>query len=369
LLVVSHPAVVAVNQLPYAELRRHDWDPFVVVPSRWRTAFTSSAFSHEVLPELAGRVVGRRVLLPGRHQRHVYVTRLARLIALVRPTIAFIEEEPTSAPGFQWARALARAGVPFGLQADENLDRAWPLPARVFRRWTLARAAFVAARSPAAAALIRRHRPDMSAPVIPHQVPSWAAVARGSHDKFVVGYAGRLVPEKGLDDLLAAAAGIDGIALRLVGNGPHRAALEARSAALGIDLTIDTGRKHEQMSAAYASFDVLVLPSRTTATWAEQFGRVMVEALSCGVPVVGSTSGEIPWVVEVTGGGLLFAERDARALREAILRLRDSPALRRELAERGRERARAEFSVEAVGLALDRALRDALASARSTGRR
>jgi glycosyltransferase involved in cell wall biosynthesis len=307
------------------------------------------------------------VALPGRVQRHAYLPPIATLIAKVRPQAAFVEQEPTSVPGFQWGRALSRAGVPFGLQADENLDRDWPLPARAFRRWTLGHAAFVAARSPTAAALVRRIRPDIPAPVIPHHVPSWPPVTTSPREAFVVGYAGRLVPEKGLDILIDAAAGID-VVVRLVGNGPQREALEARAARRAVVLEIDTMVKHDDMATAYAGFDVLVLPSRTTRSWVEQFGRVLVEALSCGVPVVGSDSGEIPWVIGSTGGGIVVPEGDVRALRQALVRLRDSPALRRELAERGGERSRALFSVDAVASRLDLALRAATGRAASTSR-
>jgi glycosyltransferase involved in cell wall biosynthesis len=359
-LIVSHPAVVAVNQLPYAELRRHGWDPFVVTPAVWRHDYAASNFPNEVLPELAGRVAGRRVLLPGRVQRHLYITRVGRLIDEVRPRVAFVEEEPTSVPGCQWGAALRRARVPFGLQADENLDRPWPLPARAFRRWSLAHAAFIAARSPTAAALVHRIAPDIAAPVIPHHVPAWPPAPAAPNASFVVGFAGRLVPEKGLDVLIDAAAGLDGVAVRLVGNGPMRAELETRAATRRVALEIDTTVKHENMGEAYSSFDALVLPSRTTPTWAEQFGRVMVEALSCGVPVIGSDSGEIPWVIDATGGGLVVPEGNVAALREALARFRDSPRLRRELAERGREQARRLFSVAAVARGLDRALREAL---------
>jgi glycosyltransferase involved in cell wall biosynthesis len=114
------------------------------------------------------------------------------------------------------------------------------------------------------------------------------------------------------------------------------------------------------MAGAYAGFDVLALPSRTTTTWVEQFGRVLVESMSCGVPVVGSDSGEIPWVINSTGGGLVVPEGDVVALRDALVRLRDSPALRRELADRGGRSAREQFSVAAVASCLDRALRDAI---------
>jgi len=358
LLVVSHPAVLAVNQLPYAELRTLGWDPYLVVPATWRHEYAATAFPPEVLPELEGRVSGRRVALPGRVQRHVYLTSLRRLIAEVAPLAAFVEEEPTSAPGFQWGRALHRAGVPFGLQADENLERPWPLPARLFRRWTLARAAFVAARSPTAAALLRQVRPDVRAPLIPHHVPAWTAPAAPPRERFTIGYAGRLVAAKGLDVLIDAAAGLDGVRVRLVGNGPLRGRLEAQAAQRGVALEVDDGVRHEQMASAYASFDVLVLPSRTTPTWAEQFGRVLVEALWCGVPVIGSDSGEIPWVIEATGGGLVVPEGDPAALRAALARLRDEPGLRGELAARGGERARAQFGVEAVARELDRVLRE-----------
>lgn len=360
LLVVSHPAVLAVNQLPYAALRGFGWDPFLVVPATWRHEYAAAAFPPEVLPELEGRVSGRRVALPGRVQRHLYLTPLSKLIEHVAPAAAFVEEEPTSVPGFQWGRALRRAGVPFGLQADENLARPWPPPARLFRRWTLAHAAFVAARSPTAAALVQRARPGVRAPLIPHHVPGWTPGERRAREQFVVGYAGRLVAAKGLDVLIDAAAGLDGVVVRLVGNGPLRERLVAHAARRGVTLELDSGVRHEQMADAYAGFDVLVLPSRTTPTWAEQFGRVLVEALWCGVPVIGSDSGEIPWVIETTGGGLVVPEGDADALRAALARLRAAPELRAQLAARGGERARAQFGVEAVARELDRVLRAAV---------
>jgi glycosyltransferase involved in cell wall biosynthesis len=265
--------------------------------------------------------------------------------------------------GFQWGQALARARVPFGLQIAENLDRWYPLPARMLRRVNLALAAFVVARSPTAAALARRYRPGLPAPVIPHHVPAWTALPRERGEAFVVGYAGRLVPEKGLDVLIDAVAGLSNVELRFVGNGPIRPQLERRAFDLGVALTIDSTVKHENMASAYAGFDVLVLPSRTTATWSEQFGRVLVEAMSCGLPVIGSDSGEIPWVIHSTGGGLVVPEDDAGALRDAIVKLRDSPVLRRELAGMGAARARDQFSVAAVARQLNVALRQAIVSA------
>ena len=90
------------------------------------------------------------------------------------------------------------------------------------------------------------------------------------------------------------------------------------------------------MAAELRRLDALALPSRTTPTWKEQFGRILIEAMSCGVPVVGSSSGEIP---QVGGdGGLIYPEGDVGALAAARRRLGDDAALRAELGRRGRAR-------------------------------
>jgi glycosyltransferase involved in cell wall biosynthesis len=102
----------------------------------------------------------------------------------------------------------------------------------------------------------------------------------------------------------------------------------------------------EQMPAMLAQADALVLPSRSTPVWQEQFGRVLVEAMACGVPVVGSDSGAIPEVVG--NAGLIFPEGDALALTGRLHQLMASPALRLELADRGHARVVAHFSQERI---------------------
>ena len=103
----------------------------------------------------------------------------------------------------------------------------------------------------------------------------------------------------------------------------------------GAQVQVLDGLSHERMAEGFARLDVLALPSRTTPTWKEQFGRVIVEALWCGVPVVGSDSGEIPWLIGLTGGGLVFPEGDDAALAGRLTELREDPALRQRLATQG----------------------------------
>jgi glycosyltransferase involved in cell wall biosynthesis len=132
--------------------------------------------------------------------------------------------------------------------------------------------------------------------------------------------------------------------LRLVGNGPLADALAGRAAAHGLDqrVSIEAGVPSLQVPEKMRALDVLVLPSLTRPNWKEQFGRVLIEAMACGVAVVGSDSGEIPNVIG--DAGLIVPEGDVAALADALRRLAADLELRRTLGRRGRERALAYFT-------------------------
>jgi glycosyltransferase involved in cell wall biosynthesis len=363
LLVVSHPAVLGVNQEPYRELARRGWEVKVVVPSRWRHDFAEGLLEPEVLDGMEDAVLPTRVALAGRPQRHLYLTRCRSLCARPRPDVAFLEAEPFSLTAIQWSRALAGLGIPFGVQCDENIDRRMPWPIRRQRGRVLAQAAFVAARASGAARMARGWGARGEVGIAPHAVPAWEPVPAPAPARFTVGFAGRLVESKGLLDLLDAVRRLEApVELELIGNGELRERLEGQPIP-GSRVRVLDGFSHEQMPSAYARLDVVVLPSRTTPTWKEQFGRVIAEALWCGVPVVGSDSGEIPWVIEQTGGGLVFPEGDSGALAERLSRLRESPEERRRLAERGRENVERLFALPAATDALERLLLNALGPA------
>jgi glycosyltransferase involved in cell wall biosynthesis len=223
-------------------------------------------------------------------------------------------------------------------------------------------AAFVAARSDTAVRLARAWGATGEVELAPHAVPDWESVPSAPAHPFTVGYAGRLVESKGLADLLAAVRELEApVELLLIGTGELRGQLEGQ-AIPGSRTRVLDGLDHDQMAGAYARLDVLVLPSRTTPTWKEQFGRVIVEALWCGVPVLGSDSGEIPWLIGLTGGGLVFPEGDRDALAAQLSRLREAPQLRRELARNGRAVVEKLFAVPAATDPLERMLVNAMES-------
>lgn len=359
-MVVSHPAVVAVNQEVYVELLARGWDVQLVVPSRWVDDYHTEPFAAEVHPALFGRVRVEPIAWPGAVQRHVYLRPPWSTLRELEPDIVFAEEEYYSVPAAEWAVAAARVRVPFGVQADENLDRPLPLAARLLRAATLRRAAFVAARSPTAARLARAFGGPTCSAIVPHAVPMWGDAPARRDAVFTVGFAGRLVEEKGIRDLLAACARLESpLRLLVAGDGPLRAAVaQASLPSPGLDLRLDLG--HVGMPQAYAEMDVLVVPSRTTSRWAEQFGRVLVEALSFGVPVIGSDSGEIGWVIAETDGGVVVPEGDVAALAETLRDVRAHPEQWAARGRAGRVAVGERFSAVAAAGALDRLLRRAL---------
>jgi glycosyltransferase involved in cell wall biosynthesis len=163
-----------------------------------------------------------------------------------------------------------------------------------------------------------------------------------------VGYVGRLVPEKGVEELVGAVASIDGVELVLAGPGPLEDALRRR-AATDLEGRIELLGLIDRPTLwkVLRGIDVLALLSRSTPGWSEQFGFVLAEAMAVGTPVLGSTSGAIP---EVVGdAGLVVDEGSTQAAADALQRLRDDPGLRSRLAENARARYLAEYSVEAYG--------------------
>ncbi len=331
-----------------------DVELIVAVPPTWREPRVG-VIRLERRFTAGYRLVTLPIVFNGRHHLHFYPT-FERLVRQTRPDIVHVDEESFNLATFLAIRAGVRHGARCCFYNYANIDRFYPPPFNLFERYAFRRAAHAFACSAEAAAIIRRHGYAGPLTILPQfgvDPGLYAPIRRDERARdastFVAGYIGRLVPEKGVLDLVGAIAHLPSpIRLRLIGDGALRPAIEAQIARLGIAARVEL---HPAIPSTRVPdelwrLDALVLPSRTTRTWKEQFGRILVEAMSCAVPVVGSSSAAIPDVIG--DAGVIYPEGDIAALADALRRLADDPALCHDLGRRGRERVLTQFTQAAI---------------------
>ena len=170
----------------------------------------------------------------------------------------------------------------------------------------------------------------------------------GINDCFVIGYLGRIIKMKGIDTLIEAATKLNfPYKLLIVGKGEDKPIFESLAAKHQISDTIVwiDAVPPEKVPDYLNCMNTLILPSRTTSDWVEFFGRVLIEAMACEVPVIGSDSGEIPHVIG--DAGLVFNEGNASELAEKISTIADDPTLYKTFQKRGLERVN-DFTWETI---------------------
>jgi glycosyltransferase involved in cell wall biosynthesis len=355
LLSISHSYVVALNRALPNAIAQHGWDVTVAAPGSFHGDLGPIAL--EAAQDRSPEPV-RLVAVPMRHSRYPHAMRWGReLRALLadRWDVVHVWEEPYVLAGAQVARWHKTGALVFS--TFQNIAKRYPPPLGWFERYAMRRAsAWIAFGKTIESAL--EDRPGYAAlprRVIPpgvdlswfHEDPSDRLAVRAElgvgPNELLVGYAGRFVASKGLSTLTAALDSVD-VAWRalFVGGGPLERELRRWGGRHGDRVRVLTGVRHARVARMLRAMDVLALPSRTTRRWREQFGRVLVEAMACGVPVAGSDSGEIPYVIG--DAGLVLPEGDVPRWAEAFASLGRDAALRDRLKVTGRARAQ-QFSV------------------------
>jgi glycosyltransferase involved in cell wall biosynthesis len=347
-LMISKACLVGAYQRKLEEIARFpDVELMVVVPPLWRDGSRVTRLERAYV---AGyELVVEPVVFGGSFHLHFY-HRLGRRLRAFAPDVVHVDEEPYNFATFHALRVAKRSGARVLWFTWQNLNRRYPIPFRWIERYNLRHVDYAIAGSAGAAEIWREKGYAGPLAVIPQfgVDPDIFVPRPGARDPargFLIGYVGRLVPEKGVDLLLKAVAGMDAVwRLAIVGAGPERESLEMLAHRLGLvdRVSFEGDISSVRMPAFYRELDVLVVPSRSRPNWVEQFGRVLIEAMSCGVPVVASDCGEIPRVVD--DAGLIFPEGDTEALQECLTRLMRDPELWEVLARRGRERVLARFT-------------------------
>lgn len=355
-VLVSKALVVGAYQRKAEEIARLGVELTVLTPPSWRDrrGLQEAERLHTVGYEL--RTIP--VLFNGAYHMHFYPT-LVKTLRELKPEVVHVDEEPYNLATFLGVRAARAVGAKPLFFTWQNLLRHYPPPFNWFERLVY-RACTVAIAGNAEAREVLERKGYEGEVVVLAQFGVDPAIFRpqaaldgeesAKQDKvFHIGYAGGLLPEKGLDLLLQACAGLDGAwRLTLVGSGEEIETLRKQASESGIAdrVTLGVRLPSGEMPDFYRSLDLLVLPSLTRPNWKEQFGRVLIEAMACGVPVLGSSSGEIPNVIGEAG--VVFPEGDMESLRSQLQRLIQDRAARSRFASAGRQRVLAHYTMEEI---------------------
>lgn len=341
-LRIAHSSLTpALRQRERALVRCYpDVDLEVLTTERWREAEVEV----EATPDDLFRVRTARTYLSKHIQLFAYDPRpIIKALCEHRPHLVDLSHEPYSVA---CAETLTLCNwfaphTPIVMHTNQNILHKYPPPFNWFEQRTFRRITAAYACSETVREVLVAKGFDKAAPIIPYGVNTEAfhprAPFRATNRELVIGFVGRMLPGKGLNILADALGKLRAETWRvlLVGDGSECEDFKRRLAAYGLlDRAEFTGAvSYDRVTGYFQQMDVMVMPTQTTQRIREQFGRVLVESMASGVPVVGSTCGAIP---EVIGdAGLIFPEGDADALACALRRTLLDEGLRKRMAQAG----------------------------------
>ena len=341
-LLISKACVVGTYQRKLEEMAAQDnnLQLTLAVPPFWKDK--GGKLTLEKIHTRGYTVTVLPMVFNGSFHLHFY-PQLAHLIRACKPDIVHIDEEPYNTATFH-ANVLAHRKNSKTLWFSwQNLYRRYPPPFSWIEQYNLKNVDYAILGSQTSAQIWLNKGYKGPFAVIPQfgvdpVVFSPPEIPR-STDTVRIMFAGRLVAEKGVDLLIHALSQLkNDWDATLLGNGPEEKRLKqlVQSCNLTDKVTFRAHIASMEMPDLYKKTDILVLPSRTLPNWTEQFGRVLVEAMACGVCVIGSDTGEIPHVIG--NAGLIFPEDDVNKLNAHLQYLVDNPGQRAVLGQRGRQR-------------------------------
>ena len=358
LLTIAHSYVLRVNRVLANEFQNQSngqWEVTAVAPTFFKGRNDIRPLVMDVPQNESSRVVGIRCKFTDR----IHIFHYAReLRPIIRSGFDLVHawEEPYIAVGLQLALWTPK-NVPLVFRTAQSLDKRYVPPFNLIERYCVDRmSGWIFSGSLVEKNLLSRpgygNKPRHRAPL--GFDPNALFVDRASGLEIrrrlgwddttpVVGYLGRFVKDKGLSVLMDA---LDLIKQPwnaiFVGNGPMLNELKDWATKHSKSVAICSDVAHADVNPYINSMDMLVAPSLTMPNWREQFGRMIVEGFACGVPVIGSDSGEIPHVIR--DSGIVVPENNAVALSDAVQRLMNDRALCKEFAGRGMDRAHTEYT-------------------------
>ncbi|MGL4503691.1 MAG: hormogonium polysaccharide biosynthesis glycosyltransferase HpsO, partial [Planktothrix sp.] len=359
ILVASHTYIVDLNREKFRALARlqPNIEVTIVVPKRWRPGgVQNKIIESEYLDEGNFKVVPISNFSENNQGLLTFGWDLVSLLKTFKPDIIQVEQ---GSKALTYSQLITLNNI-LGLKAKNIFFTWWNLPyelkfpVSLLEAYNLKNTDGIVVGNQDGKDILRQkgyNKPIEVMPQLgideqlfkPKPQPELKAELGINPDEFVVGFVGRFVEEKGLITLAKALSGLKEYPWKwvLLGRGELRSQLLEIAEKFGFQdrLILIESVPHDQVQRYINLMNTLVLPSETTykfktltaAGWKEQFGHVLIEAMACQVPVIGSDSGEIPHVIADTG--LIFPEGNDQALQNSLKQLMTEPELAKQLGE------------------------------------
>ena len=374
ILVVSHTYIVDLNREKFRTLAqlKPNIEVTIVVPKKWKPGgVQNKIIETKPLIDDNFKVIPISNFSQNNQGLLTFGIDLVKLLREFQPQIIQVEQGIKS---FAYAQLITlnkwlNLGAKNVFFTWWNLPYQSKFPVSYLEQYNINNTDGLVAGNQDAADIIREHGYRKAVSVMPQlgvdevlfspkPQPNLAKKLNIKNDDFVIGFVGRFVPEKGVLTLLKALKELSQKhwKLLLLGRGELKETIinKAQDLRIADKLIMVESVEHKQVPQYINLMNVLVLPSETTYQfktltalgWKEQFGHVLIEAMACKVPVIGSNSGEIPNVIEEAG--LIFPEGDALALKNCLTQLMLDRNLADELAKKGYQRVVSYYTNKAL---------------------
>lgn len=370
ILVASHTYIVDLNCEKLRALSRlqSDIEVTVVVPQRWRPGgVQNKIIETEYRDEGNFRIVPVSNFSQNHQGLLTFGSDIVNLLGEFRPNIIHVEQ---GSRGLAYAEMITLNAL-LRLKAKNVFFTWWNLPYQlkfpvsILENYNLDNSHGIISGNQDGAEILRDRGYEGPIKVMPQlgvdetlftpkNQPELAKKVGLEPNDFVVGFVGRFVPEKGIMTLLDALVKIKDKSWKflLLGRGELKDEILQKAEEKGIKdrIILVESVPHHEVADYINLMSTLILPSETTykfktltsVGWKEQFGHVIIEAMACKVPVIGSDSGEIPYVIG--DAGLIFPEGNVEELANRLEQLIDNPDFTENIAQMGYAKAMAQYT-------------------------
>jgi len=308
-----------------------DIDLHLLVPCKYERTLKTFSINRKTFAHKNYKAHLTNLIFLKKESALFFFSPLLKYLLNINPDVIHVEEEPYSLFSFQ-LMALTKIFLPKTKIVTFSWENIYykkrPFPLSFFENFSLNTADYALPGNQDALNILRKKGFKKPMKIVPRyginlnyfkKTPLKKLKQKLKLKGKVIGFIGRLVVDKGIDTLMKAVSLLDKeYTLVIIGRGPEKKNLVAYAKKLGIldNIRFIDTVEYSSIPQYMSTFDVFVLPSRSMPKWKEQFGHVIIEAMACEIPVIGSDSGEIPHVI--AKAGLVFKENNYEELKDKL---------------------------------------------------